>query len=178
MDCDIFDARTSFLSLCQGQFLQFDTLRRAKHSTMMTLYHLHNPDQEMMSTTCTNCSSEIPANQGWRCKECADYELCNNCYQAGHGHRHPHPLMVSVRHLWAVVYAASVCVACATLSFASCPAVCHCTLEVSEVDVLCAASNSGQSFPAGAHSGTEAHAGRHTPPHNGAAGACCSVQQS
>lgn len=32
-------------------------------------------------------------------------------------------------------------------------------LPVSEVVVLCAAPNSGQSFPAGSHTGTEAHAG-------------------
>jgi E1A/CREB-binding protein len=43
IESKFFDTRQSFLSLCQWNHYQFDTLRRAKHSSMMVLYHLHNP---------------------------------------------------------------------------------------------------------------------------------------
>ncbi|KAF3339716.1 histone acetyltransferase HAC1-like isoform X2 [Carex littledalei] len=41
LESESFDTRQAFLSLCQGKHYQFDTLRRAKHSSMMLLYHLH-----------------------------------------------------------------------------------------------------------------------------------------
>jgi E1A/CREB-binding protein len=40
---DLCDSRQSFLNACQAQHLQFDQLRRAKHSTTMLCYALHNP---------------------------------------------------------------------------------------------------------------------------------------
>ncbi|KQK15543.1 probable histone acetyltransferase HAC-like 3 isoform X2 [Brachypodium distachyon] len=42
MESKYFDSRIDFLKHCQDNQYQFDTLRRAKHSTMMILYHLHD----------------------------------------------------------------------------------------------------------------------------------------
>merc|ERR1711959_511206 len=42
--CKTFDSRGNFLSFCKTTECQFDTLRRAKHSTMILLHHLHTQD--------------------------------------------------------------------------------------------------------------------------------------
>ncbi|KAK4780446.1 hypothetical protein SAY87_016552 [Trapa incisa] len=90
LESEFFDTRQSFLSLCQGNHYQYDTLRRAKHSSMMILYHLHNPTAPAYVTTCNVCYVDIEAGQGWRCEVCSDYDVCNNCYQ--NGINHPHKL--------------------------------------------------------------------------------------
>ncbi|KAM3224549.1 hypothetical protein ACQJBY_057748 [Aegilops geniculata] len=43
IESKFFDTRHAFLGLCQENHYQFDTLRRARHSSMMVLYRLHNP---------------------------------------------------------------------------------------------------------------------------------------
>ena len=45
------DSRHTFLEMCQYRHYQFDTLRRAKHSSMMVLYHLQHPLLQVHSTT-------------------------------------------------------------------------------------------------------------------------------
>jgi E1A/CREB-binding protein len=55
VESEFFDTRQAFLSLCQGNHYQYDTLRRAKHSSMMVLYHLHNPTAPAFVTTCNIC---------------------------------------------------------------------------------------------------------------------------
>lgn len=90
LQSEFFDSRLAFLNLCQGNHYQYDTLRRAKHSTMMILYHLHNPTVPAFVSSCFNCHEDIEAGQGWHCETCPDYDLCSSCYQrqgsAGHAH--------------------------------------------------------------------------------------------
>lgn len=92
LESEFFDTRQAFLSLCQGNHYQYDTLRRAKHSSMMVLYHLHNPTAPAFVTTCNICHNDIETGQGWRCEICPDYDICNSCYQKDGGVDHPHKL--------------------------------------------------------------------------------------
>ncbi|KAG8364547.1 hypothetical protein BUALT_Bualt18G0008500 [Buddleja alternifolia] len=92
LESEFFDTRQAFLSLCQGNHYQYDTLRRAKHSSMMVLYHLHNPTAPAFVTTCNVCHLDIETGQGWRCETCPDYDVCNVCYQKDGGIDHPHKL--------------------------------------------------------------------------------------
>ncbi|XP_051136089.1 histone acetyltransferase HAC1-like isoform X2 [Andrographis paniculata] len=93
LESEFFDTRQAFLSLCQGNHYQYDTLRRAKHSSMMVLYHLHNPTAPAFVTTCNACNTDIESGQGWRCETCPDYDVCNACYQSGE-FNHPHKLAI------------------------------------------------------------------------------------
>ena len=83
----------NFLSLCSGNHYQFDSLRRAKHSSMMVLYHLHNPQAPAFASNCNTCGVEVEAGQGWRCTVCSDFDQCNACYN-NPVKRHPHELKV------------------------------------------------------------------------------------
>ncbi|XP_027344388.1 histone acetyltransferase HAC1-like isoform X8 [Abrus precatorius] len=92
LESEFFDTRQAFLSLCQGNHYQYDTLRRAKHSSMMILYHLHNPTAPAFVTTCNICRLDIETGQGWRCEVCPEYDVCNACYLKDGGTDHPHKL--------------------------------------------------------------------------------------
>lgn len=92
LESEFFDTRQAFLSLCQGNHYQYDTLRRAKHSSMMVLYHLHNPTAPAFVTTCNTCHHDIETGQGWRCETCPDFDICNACYQKDGNASHPHKL--------------------------------------------------------------------------------------
>ncbi|KAJ7962646.1 histone acetyltransferase HAC1-like [Quillaja saponaria] len=92
LESEFFDTRQAFLSLCQGNHYQYDTLRRAKHSSMMVLYHLHNPTAPAFVTTCNICRLDVETGHGWRCEVCPDYDVCNGCYQKDGGIDHPHKL--------------------------------------------------------------------------------------
>lgn len=88
---DFFNCRQDFLTLCQGNHYQFDELRRAKHSTMMVLYHMHNPSAPAFVHTCNNCRADILVGKKWSCTKCQEYDLCENCYKDRNVH-HEHPL--------------------------------------------------------------------------------------
>lgn len=53
------DARSAILELCQFRNLEFDTLRRAKYSTSMLLYHLHHFDAPGSTPTCDSCGTGV-----------------------------------------------------------------------------------------------------------------------
>ncbi|CAA7407437.1 unnamed protein product [Spirodela intermedia] len=92
LESEFFDTRQAFLSLCQGNHYQYDTLRRAKHSSIMVLYHLHNPTAPAFVITCNICHRDIETGQGWRCEICPDFDVCNDCYKRDGGVNHPHRL--------------------------------------------------------------------------------------
>jgi hypothetical protein len=90
IDCEVINVRQTFLNLCQGNHYQFDQLRRAKHSTQMILYHLHNPSQPAFVHTCNVCSQPIASGFRYYCAECPDLDLCEGCKATV---SHPHPLV-------------------------------------------------------------------------------------
>ncbi|KAJ0469388.1 putative histone acetyltransferase chromatin regulator PHD family [Helianthus annuus] len=85
-----FETRDAFLNKCQKSHFQFDTLSRAKYSSMMILYHLiYKP---VIKPTCTACHSDVMVEQCWHCDTCTKYYICESCYKMRHGAYHPHSL--------------------------------------------------------------------------------------
>ncbi|RQM17199.1 hypothetical protein DD237_001838 [Peronospora effusa] len=88
-DSEFFDTRQAFLSLCQGNHYQFDELRRAKHSSMMALYHLGNPNPNAYVYECNACTRDIVTGNRWHCHTCPDFDVCDTCNAK---EKHDHPL--------------------------------------------------------------------------------------
>jgi E1A/CREB-binding protein len=86
-----FETRLAFLNLCQGNHYQFDQLRRAKYTSLMTLYHLHNPDAPKFSIVCERCSVTILTGHRYNCESC-EIDFCQNCYSSNGSKLHHHPL--------------------------------------------------------------------------------------
>ncbi|XP_019057053.1 PREDICTED: histone acetyltransferase HAC2 [Tarenaya hassleriana] len=87
LESDVFEDRNGFLELCQKNNYQFDTLRRAKYSSMMILYHLHSQNEQMISqqngsakVICTLCNGDITTELHHPCLICSKYKVCMRCY--------------------------------------------------------------------------------------------------
>jgi E1A/CREB-binding protein len=92
LDCEFLNNRQAFLNLCQGNHYQFDQLRRAKHTSMMVLWHLHNRDAPKFVQQCATCSREILQGYRFHCQICADFDQCQECISNPNVPRHPHQL--------------------------------------------------------------------------------------
>ncbi|XP_020572493.1 histone acetyltransferase HAC1-like [Phalaenopsis equestris] len=80
--CEILTTRLEFLNFCEGNHYQFDTLRRAKHSTMMILYNLHNPappfSESSHNVGMDNAQGMLSSSSSPNCQFDSDYhEECN-----------------------------------------------------------------------------------------------------
>jgi len=82
------DSRHTFLEMCQFRHYQFDSLRRAKHSSQMVLFHLHNPYGANTRPMCVVCRGVIQDVRWHCCDGCPDSDTCQECYMAT-DHVHP-----------------------------------------------------------------------------------------
>ncbi|KAF1322435.1 Histone acetyltransferase, partial [Globisporangium splendens] len=89
-----FGNRFMFHQLCSSAGYQFDSLRRAKHSTMMILHHYFNEHVPQVNVFCRECSLLITNVEYWSCPECDRFALCDTCCKRD-GARHQHPLQYS-----------------------------------------------------------------------------------
>uniref|UniRef100_K3WVF0 histone acetyltransferase n=1 Tax=Globisporangium ultimum (strain ATCC 200006 / CBS 805.95 / DAOM BR144) TaxID=431595 RepID=K3WVF0_GLOUD len=95
MPCEIFDTREAFLMYCQNNHCQFDQIRRAKHSSMMVLYHLFNQGTTGFTFSCSGCKIALTSGNRWNCSICPVFNLCDECNAKT---KHEHQL-----HLFKVV---------------------------------------------------------------------------
>jgi len=81
IDSDIINNRQAFLNLCRVNYYQFDQLRRAKYSSMMILWHLHNRDAPKFVQQCSLCKNDLLSGNRYHCSVCPDFDICEECYQ-------------------------------------------------------------------------------------------------
>jgi E1A/CREB-binding protein len=87
IDCEFFNTRQCFLDLCRGNHYQFDELRRAKHTSMMVLWHLQNREAPKFVQQCFSCAREIASGYRHHCNTCPDFDLCTECYRDPNANR-------------------------------------------------------------------------------------------
>ena len=81
IEMELFESRQRFLNYCQATNCQFDELRRAKHSSMMVLYQLHNPAAPLFLQQCGACYRDITHGIRYHCNHCSNFDLCQECYE-------------------------------------------------------------------------------------------------
>jgi hypothetical protein len=78
--CPIVDSRHVFLEMGMFKNAQFDTLRRAKASSLQLMYNLRHPHAEHMRPHCSDCGAVISKGSvRWHCDSCPGYDLCVSC---------------------------------------------------------------------------------------------------
>lgn len=77
----VTETRHGLLEFSQFRHLQFDSVRRAKYSTAIILYYLHNLDSKGILPTCSTCNSEIE-NVRWHKTNKSFDERRRNCQSA------------------------------------------------------------------------------------------------
>lgn len=92
LDNDFFEDRHTFLNFCEKNHYQFDTLRRAKHSSIMVLHHLHSLTVSTLRMTCSICHKKAVVEPSWICELCPEFDVCTSCYQEKGDLCHTHKL--------------------------------------------------------------------------------------
>jgi Histone acetylation protein/Bromodomain len=112
----VADSRHGLLEFSQFRGLEFDTLRRAKYSSAVLLYHLHHDGAPGLLPTCTACDSKIKCVRWHRIGRVVDLgpactqgkpkkmqaaqfipeELCTSCYANHKSRDHFIPQQVSI----------------------------------------------------------------------------------
>ncbi len=86
--------RFSFHQLCSYNGYQFDSHRRAKHSTMMLLHLFFHPELHQSYNFCSQCGYLILSEAFYQCQECKEtaYSLCDWCFKTN---THKHDLVLN-----------------------------------------------------------------------------------
>ena len=87
IDSEFFNTRQCFLDLCRGNHYQFDELRRAKHTSMMVLWHIQNREAPKFVQQCFACAREISSGVRHHCSVCPDFDLCHDCFRDPNANR-------------------------------------------------------------------------------------------